>query len=154
MDQVKLLVVGGNTESSEIELALPAVFGRGREASVTLPHPLVSRRHCELFERDGQLIVRDLGSLNGTFVGSERVDESVLEAGQLLTVGTVTFRAIYGGYEYNPATDSSLSRETVLANDPTSGESAETVPVPAKTPKPGKVPTPKMIGRKEKTGQS
>jgi pSer/pThr/pTyr-binding forkhead associated (FHA) protein len=56
---------------------------------------LVSRRHCELREANGQLRVRDLGSLNGTFVGRERVDEAVLWPGDLLTVGTVTFRAIY-----------------------------------------------------------
>ena len=41
-------------------------------------------------------MVRDLGSLNGTFIGSERVTEALLPAGGLLTVGTVTFRALYG----------------------------------------------------------
>ena len=139
MEQVKLLVVGGQTESPEIELTLPAVFGRGREASVTLPHPLVSRRHCELFERNGEVIVRDLGSLNGTFVGSERVTESVLHPGELLTVGTVTFRAIYGGYTYSP--DSSISRETVLAKEVPADK--ETVPMP-------EVPAPKLISRQQK----
>src|SRR5262249_41982084 len=37
----------------------------------------------------------DLGSLNGTFVNNERITESLLENGELLTVGTVTFRAVY-----------------------------------------------------------
>ena len=41
-------------------------------------------------------MVRDLGSTNGTFVGSEKVVESVLGPGELLTIGTVTFRALYG----------------------------------------------------------
>jgi pSer/pThr/pTyr-binding forkhead associated (FHA) protein len=40
-------------------------------------------------------MVRDLGSLNGTFVNNERITESPLAAGELLTVGTVTFRAVY-----------------------------------------------------------
>jgi pSer/pThr/pTyr-binding forkhead associated (FHA) protein len=91
----KLLVVGGDVKTTEIHLKLPATIGRGRDASIVLPHPLVSRRHCELYEAAGQLMVRDLGSLNGTFVNSERVTESPLPAGELLTIGTVTFRAVY-----------------------------------------------------------
>ena len=62
---------------------------------MVLPHPLVSRNHCELFESDGKLMVRDLGSLNGTFVNNERITESPLAPGELLTIGTVTFRAVY-----------------------------------------------------------
>jgi predicted component of type VI protein secretion system len=91
----KLVVVGGDVKTSEIPLRLPATIGRGRGQSIVLPHPLVSRQHCELFERDGMLMVRDLGSLNGTFVNNRRVTESPLAPGELLTIGTVTFRAVY-----------------------------------------------------------
>ncbi len=62
---------------------------------MNLTHPLVSRRHCELVEKDGHVLVRDLQSLNGTFVGSDRIEEAILWPGDLLTVGTVTFRAMY-----------------------------------------------------------
>jgi hypothetical protein len=42
------------------------------------------------------LFVKDLGSLNGTFINNLRiVDEQPLEPGQLLTLGNVTFRAVY-----------------------------------------------------------
>ena len=92
---VRLKVIGGDAGRAEIDLSLPATLGRGRDVSVNLSHPLVSRRHCELVEEDGQLVVRDLGSLNGTFVGSEQVDQATLAPGDLLTVGTVTFRAVY-----------------------------------------------------------
>ena len=44
-------------------------------------------------------MVRDLGSLNGTFVNNERITESALGPGELLTVGTVTFRAVYEAEE-------------------------------------------------------
>jgi len=91
----KLVVVGGDAKAAEIRLKLPSVVGRGREATLTLPHPLVSRAHCELFEQDGQLVVRDLGSLNGTFIADQRITEAVLPPGELLTIGTVTFRAVY-----------------------------------------------------------
>ncbi len=95
LQQVKLVVVSGEVKTTEINLKLPAKIGRGRDAAVVLPHPLVSRHHCELFETDGRLMVRDLESLNGTFVNNERISEAALAPGELLTIGTVTFRAVY-----------------------------------------------------------
>ena len=57
---------------------------------------MVSRQHTEVFERDGKLFVRDLGSLNGTFVNNLKIDdETLLGPNQLLTLGNVTFRAVY-----------------------------------------------------------
>jgi predicted component of type VI protein secretion system len=91
----KLVVVGGDVKTAEIKLRLPSTIGRGRGTTIMLPHPLVSRQHCELFESNGQLMVRDLGSLNGTFVNNQRVTEALLPPGELLTIGTVTFRAVY-----------------------------------------------------------
>jgi predicted component of type VI protein secretion system len=95
LQNVKLVVVGGEVKTTEIKIKLPSTIGRGRDLAVVLPHPLVSRNHCELYEADGKLMVRDLGSLNGTFVNNEQITESPLEPGELLTVGTVTFRAVY-----------------------------------------------------------
>ncbi len=95
----KLVVVGGDVKTAEIKLRLPSTVGRGRGTTIMLPHPLVSRQHCELYESNGQLMVRDLGSLNGTFVNNQRITESPLPPGELLTIGTVTFRAMY---EANP----------------------------------------------------
>jgi hypothetical protein len=51
--------------------------------------------HCEIYESNGYLVVRDLDSLNGTYVNSQRVTETVLPPGELLTLGAVTFRAVY-----------------------------------------------------------
>ena len=93
--KAKLIVVGGTTSTSEVNLRLPTIIGRGRSVQLTIPHSLVSRQHCEISEVEGRLVVRDLDSMNGTYVGDERVTEAVLEPGALLTVGTVTFRAIY-----------------------------------------------------------
>jgi pSer/pThr/pTyr-binding forkhead associated (FHA) protein len=94
--EAKLIVVGGDAKATEIKLRLPTIIGRGRGATLTLPHALVSRQHCEIYEAQGQLHVRDMGSLNGTFVGNEPITEAPLPPGELLTVGAVTFRAIYG----------------------------------------------------------
>jgi predicted component of type VI protein secretion system len=91
----RLVVVGGEVKQAEIKLRLPSTIGRGRGATIMLPHPLVSRQHCELYETDGRLMVRDLGSLNGTFINNERISDAALPSGELLTVGAVTFRAVY-----------------------------------------------------------
>jgi len=95
----KLVVVAGDTKTTEINLKLPTTIGRGRGTPIVLPHPLVSRQHCELYEADGRIMVRDLGSLNGTFVNNQRITDSALGPGELLTVGTVTFRAVYEAEE-------------------------------------------------------
>jgi pSer/pThr/pTyr-binding forkhead associated (FHA) protein len=95
LQNVKLVVVSGEVKTKELTIKLPSTIGRGRDLAIVLPHPLVSRNHCELYEADGKLMVRDLGSLNGTFVNNERITESPLDPGELLTVGTVTFRAVY-----------------------------------------------------------
>lgn len=105
----KLVVVGSQITPKEIKLRLPVVIGRGRQATLVLPHPLVSRRHCEIVEHQGFLLVRDLGSLNGTFVDQHRIQQEILPPGGLLTLGTITFRAVYEATEANrfPVSDGS-----------------------------------------------
>lgn len=96
MLKVKLVVVGGDAKSKEVNLRLPTVIGRGRDVNLTLPHALVSRRHAELFDQDGYLYVRDLGSLNGTYVNNRKINsDQRLAPNELLTLGNVTFRALY-----------------------------------------------------------
>jgi len=90
--QAKLVIIAGSTKPQEIRLKLPAILGRGRACSIQLPQPLVSRQHCEVFADGERLRVRDLGSLNGTLVNNERITECELIDGQLLTVGSITFR--------------------------------------------------------------
>ena len=92
---VKRIVVEGDTSADEVPVTLPAVIGRGRDAGVTLRHPLISRRHCELYESNGRMHVKDLNSLNGTFVDHNNIDEAVVPTGSLLTVGGYTFRVDY-----------------------------------------------------------
>lgn len=107
----KLIVVGGKTSKKSIALKLPAVIGRGREAGLTVSHPMISRRHCELFEADGLLMVRDLGSLNGTVIDGQRIKESPLPPEGEFTVGPLTFRA-----EYEYAGDLNALPDAVLAD--------------------------------------
>lgn len=72
--------------------SLPVTLGRGEEAKVRIPLASVSRRHCELLlDDDDELIVKDLGSSNGTLVNGTRVKSRELIPGDILTVGPVVF---------------------------------------------------------------
>jgi predicted component of type VI protein secretion system len=67
------------------------VVGRKPEATIRVPVPSVSRDHCELSKSGGRLLVRDLGSSNGTYVNGQRVQESELRPGDVLSVGPAVF---------------------------------------------------------------
>jgi pSer/pThr/pTyr-binding forkhead associated (FHA) protein len=112
-----LIVISGEAQASEFPLSLPAIVGRSRAADVKLGHALVSRKHCELFEADGQLVVRDLGSLNGTFVGDTRItDATLLPPGAKVTIGAITFQAVYGDMSEQPtSTDAGEATDTLAS---------------------------------------
>jgi pSer/pThr/pTyr-binding forkhead associated (FHA) protein len=92
---VLLTVVGGKADRRQVRVKVPVLIGRSREAGLVITHPMVSRRHCELYVLDGMLRVRDLGSLNGVFVGGKRVVEAPLPPQSEFSVGPLTLRVDY-----------------------------------------------------------
>ncbi len=66
-------------------------IGRHIENSTTLRHVSISRRHAELEVRKGALLVRDLGSLNGTYVNGARVTETELQDQDAVQFGSLRF---------------------------------------------------------------
>jgi len=93
--KIKLVVVEGKTNKSQLAMSLPATIGRSRDASLTISHPMISRHHCELYENEGYAWVRDNGSTNGTIVDGKAVTESILMPQTLLRVGPLTFQVDY-----------------------------------------------------------
>ena len=161
--QAKLRIVGGEDRGREIPLQLPTTVGRGASNTITLSQPLVSRHHCEVLERDGRLWVRDTGSLNGTFVGSQRIDGiQLLSPGQLLTVGTVTFRALYGEIAETDASgfmSDSIGIQDMDTIDIASGETMidplthpETAPAEVSPSLPATRPVDQLIARALESG--
>lgn len=68
------------------------LVGRGPQCGLIVDDPSVSSTHAELLRRDGQIVVRDLNSTNGTMVDGQRISsETVLRPGGSVTFGVVTF---------------------------------------------------------------
>ena len=67
----------GTDEQWSANCAGVVVAGRSSECDLVLDHPVVSRRHAELAATgDGELVIRDLGSHNGTTVGDRTLHGS------------------------------------------------------------------------------
>jgi DNA-binding NtrC family response regulator len=66
----------------------PLVIGRDDGAQIRLSDPEVSALHCELRAVNEGVLVKDLGSTNGTFVGSVRIREGVVTTAAELLVGS------------------------------------------------------------------
>lgn len=62
-------------------------IGRHADSDIALDDITVSRRHCEISIDAGRFVVRDVGSLNGTYVNQKRVDEAELTQGDELQIG-------------------------------------------------------------------
>ena len=73
-------------------LALPFVLGRSETAGHTIYSSKVSKEHAAIVLIAGRYAVRDLQSTNGTFVNGERIDERVLQDGDIIHVAHVEFR--------------------------------------------------------------
>jgi EAL domain-containing protein (putative c-di-GMP-specific phosphodiesterase class I) len=86
------MVEGGRQLRRTTVYPLPYRVGRLRGLALSLSAESVSKEHAELFVKDGELRVRDLGSKNGTFVNSERITETPLREGDILHVAQVEFR--------------------------------------------------------------
>ena len=67
--------------------------GRHPESEIFLDDVTVSRRHAEFHREGATFTVRDVGSLNGTYVNRERVESATLNNGDEVQIGK--FRLVY-----------------------------------------------------------
>jgi pSer/pThr/pTyr-binding forkhead associated (FHA) protein len=72
------------------------VIGRQEECDLRLDHKSVSKMHCVLVKTDGVLLIRDLGSTNGTRVNGTRVRRAALLPNDKLSVANFHFRVLFG----------------------------------------------------------
>ena len=78
-----LVVEGGNAgERADLDKA-PILIGRGTDAAIRLDDDYVSTRHARIAASGDQWFVEDLGSTNGTYIGTVRITQPTT-----LTLGT------------------------------------------------------------------
>ncbi|HEX2029666.1 MAG TPA: FHA domain-containing protein [Nitriliruptorales bacterium] len=73
--------------------------GRHPDCEIFLHDVTVSRRHSEVVRREGRdFVLRDLGSLNGSYVNGDRVEERTLRSGDEVQIGR--FKLLYLGGDH------------------------------------------------------
>jgi pSer/pThr/pTyr-binding forkhead associated (FHA) protein len=68
-----------------------SIIGRRPDCDIRIPLLFVSRKHCRIIQQENKTVVQDLGSANGTFVNSQRIMEAVVQAGDILSIGSISF---------------------------------------------------------------
>ncbi len=94
-----LVVTRGEAAGSRILLDLASTSaGRHPDSDIFLDDITVSRRHAEIHRSGDTYTVRDAGSLNGTYVNRERIEEDVtLNHGDVLQVGKYKLHFLVAG---------------------------------------------------------
>src|SRR6516162_6840564 len=72
------------------------LVGRKDDVDLRLEHKSVSKLHCVIVKTDGLLLIRDLGSTNGTRVNGTRVRRAALLPNDQLHIASVKFRVYLG----------------------------------------------------------
>lgn len=107
-----LIMQRGPSAGARFLLDAPrTVAGRSVDADIFLDDVTVSRRHAEFVREGDDFVMRDIGSLNGTYVNRVRIDTATLRAGDEIQIG-----------KYRLTFHPSPGRESGGTPAPTSGE--------------------------------
>ncbi len=89
--RLKVVAVGG-AEKDLVVRKPEFVVGRSRKADVRLFDSAVSRRHLRIAEREGDYVLEDLGSKNGTYLNGRRIRTRRLRDGDEFYIGHTCLR--------------------------------------------------------------
>jgi len=80
-----------NLESANV------IIGRSSKSEIQIDQESVSRNHAKIINTGKSIILRDLGSTNGTYVNDQLIDEYVLRDGDFIKIGRTIFKFLSGG---------------------------------------------------------
>jgi adenylate cyclase len=104
----KLIVISGE-ERQEFELAAFNTIGRHPDNTIQILDRIISKEHAQIQRSaDGRYLLRDLRSLNGTFLRGERISDHYLSDGDEFTMGST--RIVFVD---KPKADDALQRVTI-----------------------------------------
>lgn len=72
----------------------PLIIGRTDDADITLPNPVVSRKHAKIYFENRAVFIEDLKSNNGTFVNGGKTDKTEVRPEDLIRIGPFTLHII------------------------------------------------------------
>ena len=81
-------------DGSQKAFSLPSdntIIGRRHDCDLCIPLMDVSKRHCQLSRNEEDVKIRDLKSRNGTFLNGKRINETMVQAGDYIRIGPLTF---------------------------------------------------------------
>lgn len=96
--------------------SFPFTIGRHEATDLQINSSRVSREHARILHEDGAYRVKDLGSTNGTFLNGQRIEQSVLNDGDLLVVADVELTFFLGQATPTSAVTQVLGSESEDAN--------------------------------------
>jgi pSer/pThr/pTyr-binding forkhead associated (FHA) protein len=88
----QVVIVDGANAGEAVSLdEAPILIGRGADAAIRLDDDYVSTRHARIASSGDQWFVEDLGSTNGTYIGSHRLTQpTTLQLGSTVRIGKTT----------------------------------------------------------------
>ncbi len=96
MAKLVVLSAGLNGRTHELNVDTTTI-GRVDDNTFQIADPSVSSHHCEILLRGTDVVVRDLGSTNGSFINGDKISESVLKPGQTLRLGQIEMQLLTEG---------------------------------------------------------
>src|SRR5215218_2393979 len=87
----KLISTDGR-HAFDLDGDLPLVVGRAPTSDIPVIDPTISRRHAAIECEEDRVVVRDLGSSNGTFLNGTRIETAALNLGDIVSFGKVGFK--------------------------------------------------------------
>jgi predicted component of type VI protein secretion system len=94
------------------------VVGRREFCDVQINDPSLSKRHCLLVKTDGLLVIRDLGTTNGTKVKGQRVRWAALLPEDRITLGSYRMRIYLGSDDAPSPSELARSKPSARAISP------------------------------------
>lgn len=91
MPRLVLLSEGFTGRTYELKTDKTTV-GRLSDNAFEIPEASVSSHHAEILMRGNDVVIKDLGSTNGTFINGEKIEEATLKPGQILRFGMIEMR--------------------------------------------------------------
>jgi len=92
VSSLRVDVVDGPDRGTSVSAGSTVSVGTARDNLIVASDVTVSRYHLEVVARPEGIILNDLGSTNGTYVGAVRIDRATIPIGTLVTLGRTTIR--------------------------------------------------------------